>query len=611
MLYAQSDTLAEVVLEDKIIVPKGYKKEQIQSNKSFHVSKLSDLLVTASPIYIKQYGASNLATSSVRGMNASHTQVLWNGIPLSSPSLGQADLSQIHSSAFDKISVVYGGGEFGAYPGAIGATIFLDKQLYFEKRTQFSMSREFASYQRNSGYSSLSLADTNYYVEASIQTLKASNDFEFYNTRTRNYESRQNAEAKSIDFQANLGYKLKANQTLNLGVWMTEGDQQVPRNIQIDYTGLAAQKQSDESKRWFLSWELKGVDQRLILKTAYLESRNIYEDKATSLGPSSTYNYSYFQQLRYLKKLPRNMKLHFGLDLENQAAETSTYDRENNRKLFTVSGGLDYDRTQDEGYYLSYKLLFPGSRDVQQIYSLAARKVYSGFSFSGHLARSFRSPSLNDLYWAPGGNPNLEPEKGWNLEWSVSRYLDSAKKMRLSLNNYHHIVDNWIMWQPSANGNYWEAQNVQKVYSRGLEIKFQWDKLFWNRIRSKQVLQLGSGRSEIRNSYLDNSNVEGKDLIYTPRYTMQYVGQWSYKDFRLRWRTSLNSKVYTSTDNTTYMPGFSLSNLDITFTTVMKEFTAGFNLGLDNVFDIDYQVVANQPMPGRTFHLGLSLQVSK
>ncbi len=608
---AQSDTLMEMILEEKIIIPKGYKKENIQTSRSFHVNKLSDLLKGESALFIKQYGASSLATSSVRGMSSSHTQVLWNGIPISSPSLGQVDLSQIHSSDFDQISLVYGGGEFGAYPGAIGATLFLDKRIHFTKRTHVAMSREFASYARNAGYSSLSIADSLYFVDASIQTLRSENNFEFYNTRTGKYESRRNAEAKSMDFQTNLAYKLKPNQVLNMGVWLTEGDHQIPRNLQMDFQDLARQKQSDESKRIFLSWEVKDEKQRLIVKSAYLQSRNRFDDQATPLEASTTLNMSYVQQARYLRRLNDNFKLHVGFDAENHSAETSTYSSDKVREFGLLSVALDYDKDQYSGVYLSLKSIYEGYDKFNTIYSIGGKYRYDKYDFYGHIASSYRAPSLNDMYWAPGGNPDLKPEKGWNGELSASRYLDKDKRLRLDVNNYHHLVDNWIMWQPSENAGYWSAQNVQKVYSRGLEIKVNWWKSIKNQVKLTQSLQLGVGRSEIISSFTTNKHTEGKDLIYTPKYTMQYFFEAAWKEVKFRWRSSVNSKVYTSTDNSAYMPGYSLSNMDIIFSSVVDEFIVGFNLGLDNVFNIDYQVVANQPMPRRTFHLGMSLQIAK
>ncbi|MFZ6002259.1 MAG: hypothetical protein ACOYW3_17230, partial [Bacteroidota bacterium] len=44
--------------------------------------------------HFRSYGVGGVTTASFRGTGASHTALLWNGINLQSPLLGQADLTQ-------------------------------------------------------------------------------------------------------------------------------------------------------------------------------------------------------------------------------------------------------------------------------------------------------------------------------------------------------------------------------------------------------------------------------------------------------------------------------------------------------------------------------------
>ena len=54
-------------------------------------TSLSEYLTNYSNIYIKEYGA--LATPAFRGTSSSHTNVLWNGIPINSIANGLVDFS--------------------------------------------------------------------------------------------------------------------------------------------------------------------------------------------------------------------------------------------------------------------------------------------------------------------------------------------------------------------------------------------------------------------------------------------------------------------------------------------------------------------------------------
>ena len=37
----------------------------------------------------------------------------------------------------------------------------------------------------------------------------------------------------------------------------------------------------------------------------------------------------------------------------------------------------------------------------------------------GNVAYNYRFPSMNDLYWRPGGNPDVKPEDGYSYDASV------------------------------------------------------------------------------------------------------------------------------------------------------------------------------------------------
>ncbi len=88
-----------------------------------------------------------------------------------------------------------------------------------------------------------------------------------------------------------------------------------------------------------------------------------------------------------------------------------------------------------------------------------------------NVARNYHHPTLNDLYWQPGGNPGLRPEEGYtgevSLLWSVSADKHSANT---SLTGYYSQINDWILWLPGFKG-YWEPVNLSEVRSYGLEYQ--------------------------------------------------------------------------------------------------------------------------------------------
>ena len=71
-------------------------------------NSLADILSQSTSIFIKSYGRGTMATASFRGSSPSHTQVLWNGININSPMLGQVDFSMIPSFFVDDMTLWHG-----------------------------------------------------------------------------------------------------------------------------------------------------------------------------------------------------------------------------------------------------------------------------------------------------------------------------------------------------------------------------------------------------------------------------------------------------------------------------------------------------------------------
>ena len=73
----------------------GFEVQKLDSlaMSSYQTSDLGRLLSYRTPIFLKFYSISGLASPSFRGTSAGHTQVFWEGIPLNSPTLGQVDFS--------------------------------------------------------------------------------------------------------------------------------------------------------------------------------------------------------------------------------------------------------------------------------------------------------------------------------------------------------------------------------------------------------------------------------------------------------------------------------------------------------------------------------------
>ena len=81
------------------------KKSDSLDKAAFQPSNLNDIIGYKNPIYFKSYGNGMLSSIAFRGTGASHTAVLWNGINVNQPTIGQSDFSLFPVLAFNNVGL--------------------------------------------------------------------------------------------------------------------------------------------------------------------------------------------------------------------------------------------------------------------------------------------------------------------------------------------------------------------------------------------------------------------------------------------------------------------------------------------------------------------------
>lgn len=94
--------------------------------------------------------------------------------------------------------------------------------------------------------------------------------------------------------------------------------------------------------------------------------------------------------------------------------------------------------------------------------------TYTGFFIDGiispkgnvmlkaSVSRNYRFPTLNDLYFLPGGNPNLRNEHGFSYDAGVSFEVgkENAYKLNGGVNWFDSYIDDWIIWLPTTKDSF-------------------------------------------------------------------------------------------------------------------------------------------------------------
>ena len=66
---------------------------------------VAEVLQARTPLALKNYGPGNLATIALRGTSAQHTAVLWNGLNIMLPTLGQNDFALLPLAATTRVAI--------------------------------------------------------------------------------------------------------------------------------------------------------------------------------------------------------------------------------------------------------------------------------------------------------------------------------------------------------------------------------------------------------------------------------------------------------------------------------------------------------------------------
>ena len=591
--WGQTDTLKTVELETTAFQkPVGFQIKTLQIDSASLNNRLSDALSQESSVFIKQYGPGNLASISVRGTSSSQNQVFWNGIPMSSVTLGQVNLNLIRPLTSNSIDMIYGGGESGSYPGAIGSSIYLSNVLEFKKKNTFSYSGFYGAFETYRQNGVISIADSNKAVMFSWNSSRSLNNFEYYNTYNEVYQEREETKQVNLDYSLHTALKVGTYGQLKLNVLIGDSKKDIPRPISINVP-LEKQIQNDETRLVTLGYNYDKKLTKVGIQWGHQKLRNYFDDLSTSSKASVVNINQHFLQARLSTRISTKSKFIGSWDSEFSDVGSTGFDSDKVRQLHFVNLGYVYDINKDASVSVNVKptKLDDNKPDILSNIAFDYNPKQT-FKIYGHLNNNVRYPTLNDLYWATGGNENLEPERSIQLELGVEKMI---KDVNVSVNAYNNHVKNWILWQPQPSG-LWSPENLYEVQSYGVELGLS--KTFKWTDKSQVDINVTSTIGRARN---EDSR---KDLIYMPRRKFFYNIKYRNPVVNVQLFGEASSSFYITTDNMAYMPEYSVHNLRLSKKIRINKLNVSLNLEVNNLLNSDYQVVANYPMPRRHVNFG-------
>ncbi len=562
---------------------------------------LAGLLAAETGTYIKSYGLGSLATSSIRGGSAGHTLVLWNGLPIQSPMLGLLDLALLPVQAVESIGFTPGGGSAMWGSGAIGGVLDLDNRAHFSRKMELKTSTLAGSFGQFQQQINIGLGTEKVQSVTRFAHQQADNDFYYPLGAGLPKRLQTNARFSQQYAVQDLYWNIHERRRLSAHLWLQETSREIPPT-QVQNRSEA--RQEDSATRLVLEYRAITARGFWQIKTGYFYEHLQYVDDQILLNSRSHFR-------TYLAEITREWqggKRHTFL-LGNTHVHTQAWSEGYRNQIPTEYKTALFASWKYRGRKLnaqgSLRQEIAGGIGAPIVPALGVDyQIHPNFLLKSSASRNYRLPTLNDRFWAPGGNPDLLPESGWSQELGFYfRKQKNGFELQASLTAFNRTIGNWILWSLRDGQSFWSANNITQVWSRGLEPRLA---LSHTSSHRKFVLKAGYDftRSTNQVAVENPSLAAGQQLLYTPVHR-------AFASLSLEWKTFYAAYQHAFTGaaqgiNDPIAP-FQTGNLRLQYGREFKKGRGMLFLNVLNIWNAQYLAVERRPMPGIHFQSGIQL----
>lgn len=548
--------------------------------------EIAEILDTLPGVDILEYGSVG-STRSVHTRGASSNQVitLVDGRPVNTPRDGVTDLNQISLTNVERIEVLRGPASniYGA--NAIGGVINVITKCGKEK-PETKILNKWGSF------------------NSKVVTFSHGNKFRDFDIfLSQDYLEtaghRDNMAHHSTNTNIKLGYDVNEDNRLTLSGGYYKSRSGTPGFV----TNQDLDDRTDMQKKWGdLTWRGKLWEDQDILVKIYQNWDRLEFIEAFDPQDKDTHLTKIYGTDVQLSQLWFNMfRTTLGFSgQEHKLNSSSSAKHDYNFKAFyfeseadlfeddaVIKFGLRWDDYSNFGDELSPSLSYVfWLWDKVKVHSL--------------VARSFRAPTFNDLYWpredwgiwgGVEGNSDLTPERATSYEFGIGGY--PLENLKLDATYFRTDYTDLILWTMD-NAFWWRPVNVGDAYTEGVELEAVYT------------------HSDKINFHYNYTYLQGYDkdtdkwLTYRPRGLSKLrINYWPIEKLGISIDAIYKTVRYADTSNTFKLkPYFTLDfsstykvsdNLDLIFQAY-------------NFLDRKYEEELYYSMPGRSFYGGFRLK---
>ena len=601
---------------------------------------MADALTFNTPVFVKQYGRATLSTVSFRGTGPSHTQVTWNGMRINNPMLGMTDFSMIPSYFIDDASLLHGTSSVSETGGGLGGLVKLSTAPAAADGFGLQYIQGIGMFRTFDEFLRLTWGDERWQVSTRAVYQSSANDYKYRNRDKKEniYDDEMNIVGSYYPTERNKSgafddvhvlqevyYDTRRGDRFGLNAWYINSNRELPL-LTTDYADdkQFENRQREHTLRSVLSWDHYRSDWKFAAKAGYIHTWMAYDyrkDPGSGIMNSITRSRNkvdtFYGQADGEYTPNGNWFFTAGISAHQHLVESIDKD------IILQQGGKDivgYDKGRIElsasvsAKWRPTERLGLSAVLREEMYGTKWATVPAFFAdcqlskrgnivAKASVSRNHRFPTLNDLYFLPGGNPDLRSESGFSYEAGLSFAVGKENVYSLSgsASWYDQHIDDWILWLSTPKG-FFSPRNIKQVHAYGVEMQ-----------ASLAVIPARDWKMTMNGTFSWSPSINegepispadqsvGKQLPYEPEFSATVTGRLTWRSWGLLYQFCYYSERYTMSSNDITLSGrltpYLMNNLSLDKAFALKWADLTLKGTVNNLFNEEYLSVTARPMP--------------
>ena len=612
---------------------------------------MADILTFNSSIFVKSYGRATLSTVSFRGTSPSHTQVTWNGMRINNPMLGMTDFSMIPSYFIDDASLLHGTSSVNETGGGLGGAVKMSTAPAQNEGFGLQYIQGIGSFKTFDEFLRLTYGNKHWQVSTRAVLSTSPNDYKYRNHDKKEniYDEQMNIIGQYYPIERNRSgsyrdfhllqevyYNTGRGDRLGLNAWYINSNRELPM-LTTDYGDATAfdNRQREKTFRGILSWDHIRSNWKVSAKAGYIHTWMAYDYKrdvgngtmAHMTRSRSKINTIYGQAegeyyigKKWLFTANLSAYQHFVESRDKniilQQGNKGIVGYRKARVELSGSASVKWRPIDRLGLSVVFREEMYGKEWTPIIPALFVDGVLSkvgNITAKASVSRNFRFPTLNDLYFLPGGNPDLRKESGWSYDAGLSFAVGKSGiySLKGSATWFDSYIHDWILWLPTTKG-FFSPKNIKDVHAYGVELQAnlnvaltkEWQLSLDGTYSWTPSINHGEPISAADQSV-------GKQLPYVPKHSSTITGRISWRSWSFLYKWCYYSERFTMSSNdislTGKLPEYFMSNITLEKGFSFRWADLSLKGTINNLFNEEYLSVLSRPMPGINFEVFIGI----